>query len=136
MSNITSNLVSGVRSKFLTENELFQNSIKRAYEYEDYYCQIPLVQMHCKLGYNPKFVKYFPENIACHYEELDRIFEKLIEAVKVILPQEQINAQDEDYLVGLLILYDSYLNIKFEFDPERTKQMINLFFLSSGIKKK
>jgi len=52
-----------------------------------------------------------------------------------VLPQEEINLSDEDHLVGLLILFDSYLNIKFEFSVERAMKMIDLYFLSSGIKK-
>lgn len=136
MSIITTLLVSSIKSKYLAQNELFQKWIARTYEYEDYYCQIPTVQMSWKLGYNPTFVRYFPENKDFHLQKIEEIYDKIIEAVKVVLPQEIINAKDEDYLVGLIILYDSYINIKFEFDPERTKKMIDLFFLSSGIKKK
>ena len=80
-------------------------------------------------------MKYFPENTEYHNERMEEIYTKIVEAVKVILPQTEVKAADEDYLVGLLILYDSYLNIKFEFSAKRTQQMIDLFFLSSGIKK-
>ena len=34
-----------------------------------------------------------------------------------------------------MVLYDSYLNINFEFDLERVKKMVDLFFLSKGIVK-
>lgn len=68
-----------------------------------------------KLGYTPEFVRYFSENNEHHTRVIWEMIDKIFDAVKVVLPQVEINSHDEDYLVGLLLLYDSYLNVKFEF---------------------
>lgn len=66
---------------------------------------------------------------------MEDLFENIMGAVKVVLPQKEILAKDEDYLVGILILFDSLLNLRFEFNSERTHKMIQLLFESSGVKK-
>ncbi|CAI2383914.1 unnamed protein product [Moneuplotes crassus] len=134
MSTITSKLISSVRGEFLPENDLFMKSLNRCYEYEHYLCQIPSFQMQGKLGYTPKLVRFFPENSKFHFEKMDEILEDIIKCVKSLLGQDEIEKKDQDHLCGLMMLYDSYLNIKFEFNSERTKIMIDLFFLSKGIK--
>ena len=91
--------------------------------------------MHFKLGYNPTFIKYFHENKTYHDEYIEQIYSELVEAVKRVVPQEEINIADENHLVGLLILYDSLINIRFEFSAQRTEKLIKLFFISSSIKK-
>jgi hypothetical protein len=68
-----------------------------------------------KLGFNPNFVRYFSENNEHHSKVIWETIDKIFDAVKVVLLQEEINSHDEDYLVGLLMLYDCYLNVKFEF---------------------
>lgn len=66
---------------------------------------------------------------------MEDLFSKIIEAVRVVLPQKEVLAKDEDYLVGILILFDSLLNLRFEFNSERSHKMIRLLFESSSVNK-
>ena len=134
ISSIVSKLISQVRGEFNNYDEIFTKSLARIYEYERYYSLIPLVQMHAKLGENPVFVKFFNENKDFHYKYAEDIFCEIVEFVKKLNQKEEIDANDDDFLIGLILIYDSLITIKYEFSYERTTKVIDLFFLSNKLK--
>lgn len=91
--------------------------------------------MHSKLGDNPAFVKFFNENKEFHYKYAEDIFSEIVEFVNKLTQKEEIDANDDDFLVGLILIYDRLITIKYEFSSERTIKIIDLFFLSSKLNK-
>lgn len=91
--------------------------------------------MHSKLGDNPAFVKFFNENKEFHYKYAEDIFSEIVEFVNKLTQKEEIDANDDDFLVGLILIYDRLITIKYEFSRERTIKIIDLFFLSSKLNK-
>ena len=90
--------------------------------------------MHSKLGDNHAFVKFFNENKEFHYKYAEDIFSEIVEFVDKLTQKEEIDANDDDFLVGLILIYDRLITIKYEFSCERTIKIIDLFFLSSKLK--
>ena len=134
ISYVISRLISQVRGEFNDFDEIYTKSLARVYEYERYYSLIPIIQMHSKLGENPAFVKYFNENKDFHNKFSEDIFNEIVEFVKKLNQKEEIDANDDDFLIGLILIYDSNITIKYEFSYERTIKIIELFFLSSKLK--
>jgi hypothetical protein len=132
---LTSKLVSAISGEYVADNQVYIKSLERTFEYENYFWQLPTVQRKGKLGYTPKFVRFYYENFEYFDKVMDELFNNILEAVNVVLHQNDILAKDEDNLTGLLILFDSYLNLRFEYNSKRCHKMIKLLFESSGIKK-
>ena len=134
ISMIIAKLISQVRGEYNSHDEIFVKCLTRVYEYERYYWLIPYVQMHSKLGDNHAFVKFFNENKEFHYKYAEDIFSEIVEFVDKLTQKEEIDANDDDFLVGLILIYDRLITIKYEFSCERTIKIIDLFFLSSKLK--
>lgn len=106
ISVIISKMISQVRGEYNIHDEIYKKSLARVYEYERYFSLIPLVQMHSKLGENPVFVKFFNENKDFHYKYTEDVFAEIVEFVGKLTQKEEIDANDEDFLIGLILIYD------------------------------
>lgn len=113
---------------------MFVRCLARTYEYERVYSLIPLVQMHSKLGYSPNFVKHFSANKDGHARYAEDTLDEIVALVGVLLLKEDIDTHDEELLTGLVLVYDSMLNARYEFSSKRAVRVIELFFQSSKLK--
>ena len=131
---ITKLLLNLNKANYKKEDAFMSKALERVYKYEEYIAMIPSVQNDVKMLSKPEFIQYFDEYEQTHISKLDSLYLKILQQIKDINSQTEIEVVLRDELVGNIVLFERMANSEVLKKKEQILKILLLVFYGSSVK--
>ena len=122
------------KANFKKEDTFMAKVLERVYKYEEYIVMIPSIQNEVKMLSKPEFIQYFEEYEQNHIEILDSLYLKILQQMKDMNSQSEIEVVLRDELVGNIVLFERMANTEVLKKKEQILKILLLVFYGSSVK--
>ena len=122
------------KANFKKENTFMAKALERVYKYEEYIVMIPSIQNEVKMLSKPEFIQYFEEYEQNNIEIQGSLYLKILQKMKDMNSQSEIEVVLRDELVGNIVLFEWMVNTEVLKKKEQILKIILLIFYGSSVK--